>query len=112
MDTPTDKEIGLDRHVAGLHGLHQIVQDLIRDRLMERAFVAVAPKIELEAFQLHAEFIRHVANADRGKIRLTGLGAEARELRAIHLNIIIPFWIRILEDLEFFRRLSRHNSPY
>ena len=101
MDAAAHKEVRFDRHVAGLYRFHEIIQDLVGNGFMESAFVPVAPKIELEAFQLHAEFVGHIADTDRGKIRLAGLGAEAREFRALHLNIVIPAGIRILEDFEF-----------
>ena len=101
MDAATHEEVGFNRHMTGLHRFHEIIQDLVRDRLMERAFVPVAPEIELETFQLHTEFVGYVTNMDCREIRLTGLGAKTREFRTIHLNIIIPAGIRILEDLEF-----------
>jgi len=102
MDTAAHEEVGFDRHLPRLYRFYEIVQDLVGDRFMECAFVPIAPEIEFEALELHAEFIRHITNTDRREIRLAGLRAKARKFRTIHLNIIIPFGIRILEDLEFF----------
>ena len=109
MNAAAHEKIRFDRHVAWLDRFDKIIQDLVRDRLMERAFVPVAPEIELETFQLHTEFVGYVTNMDCREIRLTGLGAKSREFRTIHLNIIIPAGIRFLEDLELFRRLSSHG---
>ncbi len=108
MNAPSHKKVGFDRHVAGLHRLHKIIQDLIGNSLVKRPFITIAPEIELEAFQFHAKFVGHVRNMDRRKIWLAGLGTKAREFRTFHLNIVIPAGIRIFEDLEFLRRLHRH----
>jgi hypothetical protein len=112
VNAAAHEKVRFDRHAAGPGHFDQVIQDLVGDRLMERALVPVAPEIELEAFQLHAELIGYVRDADRREIRLTGLGAKTREFRTIHLNIVFAARIRILEDLKFFRGLYRHNSPY
>ena len=48
----------------------EVIADLIRDRFVERAFVAVAPQVELQALELDAQLVRHVVDEDRGEIRL------------------------------------------
>ena len=110
MDTPAYEKVRLDRHVSGLGRFDQIVQDTVGDGFMERTFIPVAPEIELETFQFHAEFVGHITNTDRRKVRLTGLGTKACEFRALHLNVIIPSRTGIFEDLEFFRRLYWHRG--
>ena len=105
MNAAAYEKVRFDGHVTRLHRFDEIVQDLVRDHLMERAFVPVAPKIKLEAFEFHAEFIGYVGDTDRRKIRLPGLGTKAREFWALHLNRVIPAGIGVLEYLEFFRRL-------
>ena len=108
MDTAAHEKIRLNRHVPRLGRSHKIIQDLVRHRLMEGAFVAIAPEIKLQAFQLDTELVGNIVDADRRKIRLTGLGTKTREFRTFHFNFIIPVRIRILEDIELFRRLSAH----
>ena len=62
-------------HKAWLTGLGQIVEDLIGDRLVEGAFVAVGPHIELQGFKLNAKLIRDILDVDRGEVGLARLGA-------------------------------------
>jgi hypothetical protein len=110
MDAAAHEEVGFDRHMARPHGLYEIVQDFVCNRLMERTLVPIAPEVEFEAFQFHAEFVGYVRDADCCEIRLTGLGTEAGEFRTIYLDIIIPARIRILKNLEFFGRLRCHEE--
>lgn len=101
MDTPAHIEIRVDFHPPGLRGFDQVIQDLIRDLLMEGPFIAIAPKIEFQAFELHAELIGDVADPDLCEIRLAGLRAKTGEFRTFDIDRIIAPRIRILEDLEF-----------
>jgi hypothetical protein len=53
-------------------------------------FVAEAPDVELEAFQLDAELVGDVIQRQHGEIRLPGLGTEAGEFRDFHVDLVIP----------------------
>ena len=63
--------------IAESHRLDQLVQDLVRDRLVKVPFVAERPEIQLERLELQAEGVRHVANADDGEVGLSRPRAEA-----------------------------------
>lgn len=100
MNAPADIKIGFDRHPSWAGGLYEIVKDPVRNRLMEGAFVTVAPEIKLQAFQLNTEFVRKVSDSDRRKVRLSGLRTQTGEFRTIQVNLIIATWIGVLEYLE------------
>src|SRR5579871_987036 len=51
----------------------QIVEDPVDGALVEDAVVPVAPEIELEALELHAQVRRAVRDQDRAKVRGTAL---------------------------------------
>src|SRR5687767_5289645 len=90
VDAAADGEVALDGHLERLGRGDEIVEDPVRDVLVEGALVAVAPEVELERLQLDAELIRHVADADRRKVRLPRLRAEARELGAFEADLVAP----------------------
>src|SRR2546428_7513607 len=68
MDSAANEEIA--RHFAppGFQRSDEIIQDAIRDRLVERAFVAVAPQVQLQALQLDAGLIGNIDDADGGEV--------------------------------------------
>src|SRR5262249_3977432 len=88
-DAAADVERGIDTGAARADRRHQIVQDAVGDRFVERALVAVRPEIELPGFELDAERVGHVFDADSGEVRLPGLRAEAGELRAVEADDVI-----------------------
>src|SRR5205807_4366494 len=50
---------------------HEIVQNAVRDRFVERALVPIRGKVKLKRLTFDAEPIRHVIDVDPGEIRLT-----------------------------------------
>src|SRR4051812_4098183 len=74
-DTTADKEFRGETHEAGRGRLHQIAENAIGDRFVERAFVAIRPDVELEALQLDAGCIRDVVQIERCEVGLSGLRA-------------------------------------
>ena len=100
------------RHLPGLGCFHEIIQNSVGHRLVERPFITVTPEIKLEALELHAELIRNIADADRREIRLAGLRAKAGEFRTFEVDIVVPPRVRILENFELLGWLSRHGVNY
>jgi hypothetical protein len=82
-----------------LEGTDQVIQNTVGNGFMEGPFIAVGPEVELEGFKLHTEFVRDIADLDRGKIWLPCLGTEAGELRAVEPDFIVPVWLGIRESL-------------
>ena len=54
--------------------LDDVVEHRVGDLLVERAFVAVAPEVQLQALQLDAEFVGHDVDAE---VREVGLARSA-----------------------------------
>src|SRR5438552_3837050 len=63
-----------------------VVTDLHRKRLAERALVAEAREIDLQRFRLQAQPLRPVLDRARVEVRLVRDRAEAGELVADHLD--------------------------
>ena len=49
-------EFGSEAHISRLQGGSQVIEYTVGDGFVERAFVAVRPDVELEAFKLDAFF--------------------------------------------------------
>ena len=55
---------------------HDVVADPVRHRFVERALIAIAPQVELQALELDAQRVRNVIDEDRGEIGLAGDRAQ------------------------------------
>src|SRR3954466_4593813 len=108
VDSAADEEISGDFAAARLQCRDEIVEDPVGDGLVERALVAVAPEVELEALELHAELAGHVADADGREVRLPRHRAEAGELRRLEADLVLAIRLRIGKGLELLGRLRRH----
>lgn len=102
MNASADEEVPFDFHKAGSDGLDEIIQNLVRDPLVERAFVAVAPEIELQTLEFYAVLPGNIHDADRSEIRLAGFRTDASEFRTFEPDFIVPSRIRIFENFQFF----------
>ena len=109
VDPASDEEVANNLHEARMAGSHEVVEDLVRHRLVEGAFVPVRPEIELEALELHAERVGNVPDPDRREIRLAGPRTEARELGALEGNLVVPSGLRVGKGLDRFGRLRGHG---
>ena len=54
LDPAADVEVAFDVEIARIERGDEVVGDAVRDRFVERAFIAVRPEIELERLQLDA----------------------------------------------------------
>src|SRR3989304_8351260 len=100
-DTAANGEGAADATPAGIERRHQIVEDRIGDVLMEDAFVAIRPQIELERFRLENLRSGDVLYRDRGEVRLTRGRADAGELVALQADQVVPLRIVVGGGLEF-----------
>src|SRR5439155_17032442 len=76
----------------------------------ERAFVAVAPQVQLQALQLDAGLIGNVDDADGGEVGLPRHRAHAGEFRAFEADFVVSSRAGIREGsqgLAWFCHLSR-----
>ena len=90
LDVSTNIKIPDHFDLVGIQKLYQVIHNSIGHVLMEYLIVSESIDIELQRLELDAELIRHIANADGGKIREAGSGANAGELRALKTDFIAP----------------------
>ncbi len=109
MDAAAHEELAGHLHPPRLAGGHQVVQNLVDHRLVERPLIPVRPQIQLERLQLDTLVIGHVMDFDMGEIRLAGARTQAGELRALHIDLVIPVRVRVEEHFQLFRCLFFHN---
>src|SRR5678815_5800337 len=88
-DPTTHPEPAGHRDRSRRNRAHQVVADLVRDGLVERTFVAVAPQVELQALQLHAQLAWYVIDRDRCEVGLTRDRTQAGELGALELDVVL-----------------------
>ena len=67
-------------HPAGLEHIDQVVQNSVRNVLIEDALIPKLLQIQFQTFQFDAKFIRNVLKRKCPKIRLSRFGANRREL--------------------------------
>jgi len=102
VDTASDVEVGNQLHGAGLASLDEVVQDPVRDRLVEVALVPEGPEVEFERFQLDAQLVRDIGERQGREVRLAGLWAEAGKLRTGHVDLVIAPGLRIGKGFDLF----------
>lgn len=84
--------------------LDYVVENLIRDVLVECADAAVRKHVELERFKLDAQSVGYVFDIDGSEVRLTGFGTHAREFGTCDVDLVFPSGVLIIEGLELLRR--------
>ena len=104
--TAANGKIACYGHPFRLHRRHEIVEDLVDNRFIENALIAVGEEIEFQAFHFDAESSGRVSHRDRREIRLTRDRANAGELRENEFNLVIPLWTRIGEGVKNRSRLG------
>lgn len=97
-----------DAHEIGRDRAYDIVQNFIGDRLVKCALIAERPHVQLERFQFHTQFARHVFDVERSEIRLPGLRTEAGKLGNGEANSVIPVGLGIGKSLQVFTWFCRH----
>src|SRR3990172_11489189 len=105
-DTAANREGAADATPARVERRHQIVEDRVGDVLVEDAFVAIRPQIELERFRLEDLRSGDVLYRDGGEVRLTRGRADAGELVALQADQVVPLRIVVGEGLEFLGGLA------
>lgn len=100
----TCREAGIPR----CHGLHQIIQNLIGDRFVKGTLIAVGPHIEFQGLEFDAQLVRDVVEEKRGKIGLSGLGAQTAKLGHANTNGVVTVELRVGEGLQGLAGFARH----
>lgn len=107
-DAAADPELAVHGQLARCNRFDNVIGNLIGNRFVKRALIAVAPQIELERFEFDAQFIRRVFDNDRGKVRLSGYRTKARELRAVERNQKVAANARIGKRIKRSIRTGSH----
>ena len=106
LDAAADGKIADDRHAARLACGHQVVEDLVGDRLVEDAAVAELDHVVLQRFQLDAAIAGHIGDADFAEVGEAGLRAERGELGTVDRDLEVAFGPGIGKCLERRRCLT------
>lgn len=107
-NAPAHVELGGQAHESWSRSSDQIIENLIRNRLVKRTLVTVRPDIQLEALEFYAFAIGNIIKVQSGKIGLTGFGTKTGEFGNLHTNQKIPFRMRVLERFQGYFRFARH----
>src|SRR5262245_59349546 len=99
VDAPANVELGGQPDKPRIREPNKVVENLVRDRLVERPLVAVRPDVQLERLELDAESVRHVLQVERREVGLTCLRTETRKFRYTHPNRVVAIGLRIREGL-------------
>ena len=104
MDATAYVEVADNGHLSRPAHLHQMVENLIDNGLVESSFIAIGPEIELEGFELDAKLVGNVGDPNRREIGLAGARTHAGKLRTFHVDLIIALRTRIGERFQPFTR--------
>jgi len=69
--------------------LDEVVEDPVRDRFVERAFVSIRSEIKLERLAFDAEPVRDVIDVDPGEIGLAGDRTNRSEIVRLKMDSVI-----------------------
>lgn len=103
------RESGDDLHPTRGRDFHKIIENAVRHVFIERTDVPVRLEIHLQRLQFEASLVGDVADRQCAEIRLTGFGAQGRELRADRFHHIIAVRERVLES---FQEIGRHGRRH
>src|SRR5689334_4366333 len=106
-DAAADVEISRQTNEPRFHQAREIVDDAVRDRLVERTLVAERPDVELQRLQLDALSVWHVLEVQRCEVRLACLRTETGEFRDPHPDRVVTSGLRVGERLEDLVRQAR-----
>src|SRR5207237_6385824 len=100
LDAAAYGKITDDGHAARLACGHQIVENLVRDVLVEDAAVAELDDVGLERLQLDTARVGAVADANRPEIGQPRLRAQRCELGTLDGDLVIALRTRVRKRFE------------
>ena len=90
-----------DGHSSRRKSLHEIIEDGVRDGLVEGAFVTVGPDVHLEAFELNEKLVGHIGNTNSREIGLTCDGADAGQFIGFAEDLVVATLFGVRDSDEF-----------
>jgi hypothetical protein len=111
-DAAAHVPVGVDADEARRNGLDQVVDDGVGHLLVERAFVAKAPEVLLQALGLDAEAVGHDLDPEVREVGLAGQRAQAGELGHVEADHVVARRLRVREGLQLLAgaRTGRHGG--
>src|ERR1035437_7750922 len=109
LDVAAHGEVSEHVAVAGLEECVHGAEDDVDDVFVVDVPIAVPVDVQLQRFQLHASWTRHVADVQRREVRKPRYRAEAREFRDRELDRIIALRGSVVEGNE--RGFADRASP-
>ena len=97
-DAAAGAPVAFERCAAGLGDGYEIVKNAIRDIFVEDPFISEALKVQFEALEFDAKFVRHVAENQHAEIWLARFGANRSELGAADFNLIVTVGEAVVEN--------------
>ncbi len=97
IDATAYVEVRVDAHEARVSRRHQVGQDLIGDRFVKRALIAVGPEVQLQRLQFEARLVRYILDFDGGKVGLSSERAQAGEFRGVDVNRVVALGIGVVK---------------
>jgi hypothetical protein len=95
LDVAAHLEVTDDLDPTWLRRGHEVVEDLVDDRLVKSVLVTIVVQVELERPELDDQLIGHVPQVDRRKVGIARAWTEAGKLRAAQFNQVITVGSRI-----------------
>src|SRR5260370_19508446 len=93
-----------------LQAADQVVENAVRNIFVKDAFVAKAPQVQLQALQLEDLRSWDVRDGERCEVGLAGHRADARELGAHALDLVLAISMRVGDRYELLRGFRRHGA--
>jgi hypothetical protein len=99
-DPATNVPVADDLHPTRVDGRYNVVEDSVRDVLVEGSLVPVRPEIEFEGLEFDTQFVGDVFDDELCEIGLAREWAEAGELRSLEGDGVVTAGVRIWEGVE------------
>lgn len=99
-DTAPGGPFGAEGHPAWFHGGDEVIENLIRDALIECAVIAVLLKVEFETLEFETGGVGDVGDDQGSEIGVAGHGTDTGEFGADRFDDEIPIGIRVIEGLD------------
>ena len=100
IDATADIELSMQAHEPRLAGLYQVIEDTVAHVLVECAFIAKRPDIQLPRLEFYARQVRDVLKLQGGEIRLAGFRTQTGKFRRADADGVIPVRVWIGKGLE------------
>ena len=110
-DAAAGAEGGFDFQEGRFDHGDEVVEDRVRDVLVEDSLVAVTLQVVLQALELDALFVGRIRDRDSAEVGLASFGADRGELRGLDFDLVIAVGELILEGFKEVARIGHRAAP-